>query len=202
MKLFLSLYCLLLLQFNISDFKVEDFVESISIENSVNDYGDLFTSEEEDQLSSKLDEIKETDNISYIVITLERLEGNPVFKVATLMLDKWKEEVNAKRKHPYDAGILILFSRDDYIAYIATSQETDAYLPHQKIKEIIEIEVVPSLRHGNYLGGTIKGIDAVHNYLRHSFGKQRAVGKIPFFAYFFGIVVLVFVFIVRKRYYN
>lgn len=200
MNLFWSLYCLLFFQFNATDVKIEAFVEPISLKNSVSDYGNLFTDEEEDQLSTKLSEIARADNISYMVVTVESLGGNPVFRVATKLLGDWKKTINEKRQHPYDAGILILFSRDDSVAYIATSQETDDYLPHQKIKEIIEIDVVPSLRHGHYLKGTVKGVDAVHHYLKPSFRKKRSVDYFLFLPYLVGVIIFVFGVIKWKRY--
>lgn len=175
MNFLLSLYCIFLFQLNPKDVKLNDFVMQFSYQHEVNDYSNLFTDDEKQKLVKKLKQIKKENNISYIIVTVDNLDGNEVYRVASSMLEKWKKDVNSISKRPSDAGILFFFSKNDYLAYIATGKETDLYLPHTKIKEIIEIDVVPSLRHGDYYTGTVHGIDALHQYLGENFHFSKKI---------------------------
>lgn len=201
MNLVLGLYLVVLFQFNLREARVNDFVEQFPYQEVVTDYGNIFTDDEKQVLTTQLLKMRKESNVSYMVVTIESLNGNDVFRVATSMLDKWRKEVDLREKNPSSASVLVFFSRNDYVAFIARSKETDAFLPDEKIKEIIEVEVVPSLRHGNYVEGTLKGVQVLHHYLGSAFLVKPRLNTLMYLLVAIAFLFLFFSIKYIKRYF-
>ncbi len=172
--------------------------------NWVNDYAHVFNSADYARLNEKLNAFKYNSSTQIVVVTLDKDNGYPASMLAPMIGQKWG--VGQKGK---DNGIIILMDMKERDVFIATGYGLEEYVPDAIAKRIVEKEVIPNFREGNYYGG----IDAATNVLislldgkftpdeyrrqTASSGAGSAAGGI-----FFLIFLFIFLFGSRRRAYG
>ena len=119
----------------------------------VNDYADIFTTEEENRLERALVAFNDSTSNQIAVVTVSDLEGYSPSEFATRIGLDWQVG-----KADFNNGIVVLvkpktaFSKGQ--AFIAVGYGLEGAIPDAYAKRIIEDEMIPHFMKNDYFGGT------------------------------------------------
>jgi len=135
----------------------------------VHDFGNIFNSVEKTQLESKLVAYDDSTSVQIVVVTFKKLEGYPIELLANEIGEKWG--VGQKGKHN---GIVIVVSDEDRKVTLRGGYGIQAKMPPTIEKLIIDREMIPQFKQGNYYQGVDNAITAIQQQLA---GKYKAEPK-------------------------
>jgi uncharacterized protein len=114
----------------------------------VNDYAHVFTSQQAAQLDRKLNEFEYRSSTQIFVITIDDDQGYSASDLAPMIGEKWG--VGQKGK---DNGLLILMDMQAHDVFISTGYGLEEYVPDAIAKRIVENEILPRFKQGDFYGG-------------------------------------------------
>ena len=114
----------------------------------VNDYADIFSSNEEARLNQKLGMFEQHNSIQIFVVTLDDNGGYPADMLAPLVGERWG--VGQKGQ---DNGIVILIDMGERDMFIATGYGNEESVTDLEAGLIVRNEIIPAFREGDYYGG-------------------------------------------------
>jgi uncharacterized protein len=126
----------------------------------VNDFADLLTPEQEQYLESKLVTYDDSTSNQFVIVTVKDLHDYAAVDYATALGRKWG--VGGGK---FNNGVVILVStggeegRRD--AFIAPGYGLEGAIPDITAKTILESELIPQLKVGDYYGGFNRTTDAL-----------------------------------------
>jgi len=126
----------------------------------VNDYAKLLSSEEADALNSKLGYYQDSTSTQIFVVTLDNHGDQPISMLAAEIGQRWG--VGQKGK---ENGMLILIYPADRQIWIATGYGLEEFIPDAINKRIIESEIKPAFKEGNYYQGLDNATTIIMNLL-------------------------------------
>lgn len=163
----------------------------------VNDYADVLTSSQENSLENKLVAYDDSTSTQIAVVTIQSLDRDDLFDYSQRLAEGWGIGGGANSN-----GVLLLVSVDDRKIRIHTGYGTEGAIPDAIAKRIIENEIKPHFRNGDYYAGFDDATDAMILALRGEYKagpkkKERNVfGIIPFII----LLLLFFLFLRRRKY--
>ncbi len=122
----------------------------------VNDYTGMLTADQQISLNNKLLAFNDSTSTQIYVVTYDDLQGYPIAEFANTLGEQWG--IGQKGR---DNGIVILVSPQNHQMTIQTGYGLEGAVPDALAKRIIEKEMSPSFREGNFY----KGIDDATNTL-------------------------------------
>ncbi len=122
----------------------------------VNDFTGLLPEDQQVTLNNKLLSFNDSTSTQIYVVTYDDLQGYPVDEFAVGLGEKWGIGQQGRNN-----GILILISPQNRQMTIQTGYGLEGAVPDAIAKRIIENEMTPAFREGNYY----KGIDDATNTL-------------------------------------
>ncbi len=134
----------------------------------VTDDAGLLTPEEESQLETKLETYRRETSNEIAIAIVPTLSGSVIPDTAVSILRKWG--VGQKDK---DNGALILIGYESRDAYIATGYGLEGSIPDLVAKGIIEEEIVPNFRDGNYAAGLNGAVEAMQKHIGGEYTAER-----------------------------
>lgn len=163
----------------------------------VHDFGDMLNPVEEADLERQLVAYNDSTSVQVVVVTFQKLDGYPIHLLASEIGENWG--VGQKDDHN---GIVIVLSNEDRKVDIRTGYGAQIHLPPSIAKLIIDKEMIPQFRNGNYYQGLVNALDAIHLSLA---GKYQAKPKSNqsssdgwgVFIFFF-VIILLFIFLSSK----
>jgi uncharacterized protein len=162
----------------------------------VNDYAKLLQPDEAYSLNAKLGYYQDSTSTQIFVVTLDDHGDQPISAMAAEMAQKWG--VGQKGK---ENGMLVLVYPADRQIFIATGYGLEEYFPDAIVKRIIETEIKPSFKNGQYYQGLDKATTVMMNLLSGVFTADQykkspaeggAIGGIIF-------LIILFFLIFRSR---
>jgi uncharacterized protein len=121
---------------------------------------DFLTTEQREALERKLVSYNDSTSNQVAIVVVESLEGYDANEYATALGRKW--QVGSK---DFNNGIVVLVStggkaggRD---AYIAVGYGLEGAIPDVTAKSIVEHELIPNFKEGNYYRGLDEATDAI-----------------------------------------
>ncbi|MEZ4722428.1 MAG: TPM domain-containing protein [Flavobacteriales bacterium] len=162
----------------------------------VNDYANALTSSEADKLEQKLVAYDKETSTQIAVVILKSLEGDDVFDFSQRLAEEWG--LGGKEN---DNGVLLLVSMEDREIRIHTGYGTEGAIPDAIAKRIIETDIKPEFKSGNYYSGINKACDSMIAALKGEYNAppkkdKFPIGIIPFLIIF----ILIAIFGRRRRY--
>jgi len=135
---------------------------------------------------------KETSN-QIAVLIVNTLNGEPIADVAVQVGRKWG--IGTKENNN---GILLLVTYSDREIFLATGYGLEGAVPDIVAKGIIEQEILPKFRDGDYAGGIKAGITALQKHIGGEYTADRYAnassgdsgGGFVAFLFFFAIILL------------
>jgi uncharacterized protein len=134
----------------------------------VNDYAGVFSQAEAARLDQKLNELEYRTSTQIFVVTIDDNEGIPASMLAPMIGEAWG--VGQKGK---DNGLLMLVDMQERDVYISTGYGLEEYVPDAIAKRIVENEIIPSFKAGNYYGGIDAATDVLISLLEGKFTPEQ-----------------------------
>ncbi len=122
----------------------------------VNDYAHLLDSSSHFELESKLKTFEEVTSTQLVVVTFPSLDGESLEDFSIRLAEKWK--IGQKGK---DNGAILLIFKNDHKLRIEVGYGLEGALPDATTKMIIENEIVPHFKNGDFKRGIFAGVDAM-----------------------------------------
>jgi len=134
----------------------------------VNDYADVFNSNEERQLSQKLNLFQYNNSTQIFVVTINENNGYDASLLAPLIGEAWG--VGQKGK---DNGLLILMDMKARDVFISTGYGLEEYIPDITAAQIVRNEIIPAFKQRDFYGGIDAGTDVIIGLLEGKFSPDE-----------------------------
>ena len=165
----------------------------------VNDYANLLSRNENQQLTRKLAQYARETSTQIVVFTENSLEGYDPFNRALDIYDKWGIGGSREKSN----GVLIYVAKAEQKVRIMTGQGAEGFLPDILADRVIEQIIVPNFKQNRYYRGLDRATSAIMelgqgeytNDLQGQQGQQQqkrdAKGGIPAILIIGGILLFV-----------
>lgn len=140
------------------------------LKGRINDYADMFSEETEKALEEKLAELEKTDSTQIAILSVNSLEGYPIEEFSIKTAEKWK--IGQKGK---DNGVIIIFSKTDRKIRIEVGYGLEEKLTDLTSGRIIDNEITPKFRTGQFDEGLRMGVDAIISVVRGTYTADNSV---------------------------
>ncbi len=188
--------------------RAQEFPRPTDPPRLVNDFAGMLTTQQRTALENKLVEFDRSSSTQIAVITVDDLQGLDVSDYAARIFDAWG--IGGKGK---DNGILILVKPKTPDSagqvFISTGYGLEGAVPDALAGRIVDYDLLPEFRSGNYYGGLDKATTTLIGLTRGEFTADEYIrrneneGWLVSLATF---VILIVVFLLlsgrRKRGYN
>jgi uncharacterized protein len=165
-------------------------------ETYVNDLAGMLSANEVSSLEQKLVDFRNSTSTRIVVVTVPSLNGEDKAMVATEILYKWG--VGQKDK---DNGIVLLIKpktpEEKGEVQISTGYGMEGVIPDAIAKRIVENEIIPRFKEGNYYAGIDNALNtlmelSLGEYSAKEYEQKTSVKKqpVPF------VVILIILFII------
>jgi uncharacterized protein len=146
-------------------------LEVPQLKGRINDYASMLSPDTEKRLESALEEIEKSDSTQVAVLTIPSLEGEVLEEFSIKVADAWK--IGQKNA---DNGVILLISKNDRKLRIEVGRGLEGRLTDLVSGRIINGEIIPRFREGNFDGGIEAGVMAIVSAVR---GEYKASGTPP-----------------------
>lgn len=152
----------------------------------VTDEVEVLTEEQELQLEEKLKLYAEATSNEIAILIVPTLNEEPEAETAVAILRKWGIGDSDKNN-----GVLILHNYNERRVFISVGYGLEGALPDLVIDGILQKDMTPSFREGNYFAGYSKIIDALIGHIGGEYTAERytksefSYSGIFFFLFFF-----------------
>ncbi len=168
-------------------------------QTSVYDYVGLLSPQEKSALENKLIRYSDTTSTQIVVAIIASTEGENITYLGAQWGEKWG--IGQAKE---DNGVLILLARDDRKIAINTARGVEHLLTDALSKRIIENNIIPEFKNGNYYAGLDHGVDAIFAVMQgeyHGTRQEDSHGsESPFEGLFFlFFIMIILFFIIRRR---
>ncbi len=126
------------------------------LKGQINDYADMISPETEKALLKKLSDIESSDSTQIVILTINDLEGIPIEDYSIKVAEAWKLGTEKK-----DNGVLFIVSKNDRKMRIEVGQGLEGVLTDLLSGRIIDYEVSPAFKKGEYDQGFINAVDSI-----------------------------------------
>lgn len=196
-ELKLRLIFILTLGFVLTSYGQFDVPEKPNVQTSVYDYINLFSKNERQYFEDKLITYSDTTSTQIVIITIATTNGENINYLGANWGEKWG--IGQARE---DNGILILLAQDDRRIAINTGYGVEHLLTDALSKRIIEQDIIPLFKKGNYIEGLDRGVDAIFKILTGEYQNKNSskASEIPLkFVFIVIIIILMIVFLVFRN---
>ncbi len=165
-----------------------------SSQTSVYDYGKMMSTREVAALKNKLIQYSDQTSTQIVVITIDDLNGDEINRVGAEWAHKWG--IGQKGK---DNGIVVLVSKNDRKMAIQTGYGIEHLLTDALSRRVIENDIKPYFKTGNYYAGLDAGTNSIFSILKGEYKaskkRSRKTGRRSKpVAYLLGFVALMYLF--------
>lgn len=122
----------------------------------VNDFAGIFSSGQTAQLERKLVALDDSTSNQIAVVTIKSLDGYAIEEYANTLFRSWG--IGDKKN---DNGVLLLVAFNDRKVWIATGYGLEGAIPDITASDIINKQITPYFKSGDYFTGVDKGTDAL-----------------------------------------
>ncbi len=150
----LFFFCCLLAQF--MPFSAVAALDVPSLVSRVNDAAGMISPQAEAALEAKLADLEKNESTQVVILTVPSLEGEPIEDFSIKVAEAWK--IGQKG---VDNGVLFLVSRDDHKVRIEVGYGLEGRLTDLLAGRIVQNEVTPAFKAGQFDAGFQRGVDAI-----------------------------------------
>ena len=148
-----------------------------------------------DKLSRKLQVYSDSTSTEIFVAIISTTKGEDIAYLATNWGHKWG--IGQKGK---DNGVFLLVAKDDRKVTIQSGYGTEHVLTDFMSRRIIQREITPSFKRGNFYEGLDKGTDGIFKVLNGEYKREKKQNIQEFNpGSFIFIIIIIIVFILISR---
>jgi uncharacterized protein len=163
------------------------FVTAVTLTSRVTDLAGVMRPEDAAALDRELADLERTDSTQVVLVTVPSTEGAPI-EDFTLNLAR-ENGIGQKGK---SNGVLVLVAVNDRRCRIEVGYGLEGKVPDTIAALIIQHEMVPHFRAGDFSGGARAGVEAVIRAVRGEYHANAPGGSgLPFNANRLGIIAVV-----------
>ena len=158
----------------------------------VNDYTQTLSPDQINQLEQKLVAFDDSSSTQIAVVIIKSLEGYDVADYTQRLAESWGVG-GAKNNN----GVVFLVSLGDRKVTIRTGYGVEGALPDAIARRIIENEITPNFKSGNYFAGIDQGTNAIISYTKGEYKNDTAKKRkksggsmVPFIVIFIIIILI------------
>ncbi|WP_411274372.1 TPM domain-containing protein [Daejeonella sp.] len=158
----------------------------------VNDYTQTLSEGQANQLEQKLVAFNDSTSTQIAVVMVKSLDGYDVTDYTQRLAESWG--VGGDKNNN---GVMLLISLGDRKVSIQTGYGVEGSLPDAIARRIIENEITPNFRSGDYYAGISQGTDAIISYTKGEYkndtpkqGKKTGGSMVPFIVIFIIIIIM------------
>ena len=158
----------------------------------------ILDAQQDMSLEQMLEQYRSETSNEIAVLIIRTLEGEEIADVAVEVGRKWGIGTQENNN-----GILMLIAYEDRRVFIATGYGLEGAVPDIVAAGIVETDIAPVFRDGDYYGGIRAGVEALQKHIggeytaeRYSSGSEDGggLGQFLFFLLFIGLDFLVAIF--------
>ncbi len=142
----------------------------------VNDFADILTPEEENNLEQKLVEFDRQTSTQIVIVTVKDLGGYDPAQFAFELGEKWG--VGQKE---FDNGVVILVKptggAGERKTFIATGYGLESVIPDAIAKRIVEYEMIPEFKKGQFFQGLDRAVSTIMSLATKEFSPEEYAKK-------------------------
>ncbi|MCU0473526.1 MAG: TPM domain-containing protein [Bacteroidales bacterium] len=150
----------------------QDFPEKPFPPRLVNDFAGMLKAQEINALENKLVEFNDSTSTQIAIVTVEDLKGYDKADYATRLAEKW-----GIGQKGLDNGVLILIKPKTETSpgqvFIAQGYGLEGAIPDLICSQIVDNEILPAFRAGNYYGGLDKATGTLMSLASGEFSADR-----------------------------
>ncbi|MDY0780901.1 TPM domain-containing protein [Tenacibaculum sp. IB213877] len=172
-----------------------DIPEKPDFQTSVYDYIGLLSTNEKSALENKLIKYSDTTSTQIVVAIISTTKGEEIGYLATNWAHKWGIG-GSKEK---DNGVFVLLAKDDKKITIRTGYGVEHLLTDYTSRQIIEYNIIPHFKNGNFYAGLDSGVNAIFKVLQGEYQgtRKQSKGFDPSFLIFF-IIMIIFIILISR----
>jgi len=155
---------LLLLAMSTSGLQAQDLPVPSKPSGWVNDYANVFSEGELQSLNQKLNVFQYNHSTQIFIVTFDKNNGYSLSTLGPMIGEEWG--VGQKGK---DNGLLLLMDMRDRDVFITTGYGLEEYIPDAIAKRIVENELVPAFKQGDFYEGVDAATDVMISLLEGKF---------------------------------
>ena len=173
-----------------------DIHDKPAFQTSVYDYIDLLSPNEKTQLENKLIKYSDTTSTQIVVAIINRTKGEYINYLATNWAQKWG--IGQEKE---DNGVFILLAKEDRKINISTGYGVEHLLTDKVCSQIINNDIIPYFKGGDYYGGLNNGVDSIFNVLQGEYqGSRQSSNEFPIGVLFLlFIIFIIFIIAITKN---
>ncbi len=174
----------------------DDIPQAMTPPRLVNDFVGLLSRQQSQNLESILTAFNDSSSTQITIVILDDLRGYDKSDLAQRIGEAW-----GVGQKGFDNGAVILLkpktksSRGQ--AFIATGYGLEAYVPDAVAKRIVEQQMIPHFKEGDYYGGLLAAVDRIIGLVQGKYSKEEE-GKIPFTLILI-IFIIIFIFVLSRN---
>lgn len=157
----------------------------------VNDYTQTLSQDQVSQLEQKLVAFNDSTSTQIAVVIIKSLEGYDVADYTVRLAESWGVGGATNNN-----GVILLVSLGDRKVTIQTGYGVEGALPDAIARRIIENEITPNFKSGDYFAGINQGTDAIISYTKGEYKndtpkarKKSRSSMVPFIVIFIIIIL-------------
>lgn len=172
--------------------RADDFPERSS--TIVTDYTNTLSTQEQQSLERKLVVFNDSTSTQVAVVIMGSVGNYDISEYAVQLYNKWG--IGQKEKNN---GVLILVAKEDRKVFITTGYGMEGVLPDALCKRIVNNDVLPNFKAGNYYDGIDAAVNSIMSIVKGEYtadeymkGKKE---KVPWFGVLLAIIIFIIVII-------
>jgi len=162
----------------------------------VSDYSGILNDNQRASLESKLVTFNDSTSTQIAVVIMRSTGNYEIADYSVQLFNKWKIGQSSKNN-----GILILVAVDDHKVWITTGYGIEGVLPDATCKRIVDRDIVPAFRRGDYYTGLEDGTNSIMSIVKGEFTAEdymKTKKKKPVFFPFFMFLIVIFIVIISR----
>ncbi len=173
----------ILLFFSFSIFASDDFPPRPN--RLVTDYAGTLSTSEQDQLERKLEDFDRATSTQIAVVIMKSIGGYDINDYAVQLGNKW----GIKGEQGKNNGMLVLLAMDNRKVSIQIGYALEGVSPDILTKHIIEEDMIPNFKQGDYYAGLDKGTSTLMSLATGEFSAKEYVSRGEKFPWFIFLII-------------
>ena len=173
----------LLLLFSLTVFASDDF--PLRPNQMVSDYAGVLSQSEQDQLERKLEDFDRATSTQIAVVIMKSIGGYEINDYAVQLGNKW----GIKGEQGKNNGMLVLLAMDSRQVSIQIGYALEGVAPDVLAKRIIENDMIPNFKQGDYYAGLDKGTSTLMSLAKGEFSAKEYVSRGEQFPWFIFLII-------------
>lgn len=171
-----------------AQFEIPDKPTSTKAQKGVYDYFELLSDSQKRLLENKLIKYSDTTSTQIVIAIIGSTKGEEIGYLATNWAHKWG--IGQAKE---DNGVFILLAQNDRKITIRTGYGTEHLLTDYVSRQIIEYNILPYFKKGNYYAGLNSGVNSIFKVMN---GEYKGTRKEKTSEFNPGIIIFIVILII------